>query len=314
MGILTNFLKLLKPEPNDFVDVVKHISENYDKLDQNAETTNKTLTDLGNNKLDKGTYPGKADDLNEEILKKLNISDSWRIRYKEIGNTTTITNILDSTIEDGWYTSRIIANKFVGLPIGASNSFNLLVTSIQENSDYKNFIFKNHTDNVMWINTYIDQKWSGWDKIMLESHCPFPVGALFETMSEENPKIYWPLTEWEKIEGYYFKSASKDQTAGTIIGSNEKSILKENLPVLSVGIQPFQLSLDLQMYQDYQGASLEGASCVAMKSDASAAGWSNYAIKGSSIQVSPVTYPLGDGVKLNIEPLAILVNKWKRIK
>ena len=46
MGILTNFLKLLKPEPNDFVDVVKHISENYDKLDQNAETTNQILTDL----------------------------------------------------------------------------------------------------------------------------------------------------------------------------------------------------------------------------------------------------------------------------
>ena len=41
MGILTNFLKLLKPEPNDFVDVVKHISENYDKLDRNAETLDK---------------------------------------------------------------------------------------------------------------------------------------------------------------------------------------------------------------------------------------------------------------------------------
>ncbi|MCF0169007.1 MAG: hypothetical protein HUJ87_00785 [Fusobacterium varium] len=46
MGLLTNFLKLLKPELNDFVDVVKHISENYDKLDQNAETTNQILTDL----------------------------------------------------------------------------------------------------------------------------------------------------------------------------------------------------------------------------------------------------------------------------
>ena len=37
MGKLTNFLKLLKPEPNDFVDVTKHISENYDELDRNAE-------------------------------------------------------------------------------------------------------------------------------------------------------------------------------------------------------------------------------------------------------------------------------------
>lgn len=70
MGILTNFLKLLKPEPNDFVDVVKHISENYDKLDKNAETTNQTLTNLNNNKLDKGTYTGDAGTLNTEISKK----------------------------------------------------------------------------------------------------------------------------------------------------------------------------------------------------------------------------------------------------
>ena len=43
MGILTNFLKLLKPEPNDFVDVTKHISENYDKLDENAKETNNLI-------------------------------------------------------------------------------------------------------------------------------------------------------------------------------------------------------------------------------------------------------------------------------
>lgn len=67
MGILTNFLKLLKPEPNDFVDVAKHISENYDKLDQNAKSNNETLTNLKNGKLDKGTYLGKADDLKTEI-------------------------------------------------------------------------------------------------------------------------------------------------------------------------------------------------------------------------------------------------------
>lgn len=37
MSILTNFLKLLKPEPNDYVDVEKHISENYDKIDNKIE-------------------------------------------------------------------------------------------------------------------------------------------------------------------------------------------------------------------------------------------------------------------------------------
>lgn len=74
MGILTNFLKLLKPEPNDFVDVAKHISENYDKLDLNAKSNNETLTNLSNNKLDKGTYSGNASNLKTEIGGKVSKS------------------------------------------------------------------------------------------------------------------------------------------------------------------------------------------------------------------------------------------------
>lgn len=74
MGILTNFLKLLKPEPNDFVDVAKHISENYDKLDQNAKSNNETLTNLNNSKLDKGTYSGNASNLKAEIDGKVSKS------------------------------------------------------------------------------------------------------------------------------------------------------------------------------------------------------------------------------------------------
>ena len=79
MGILTNFLKLLKPEPNDFVDVAKHISENYDKLDENAKSNDETLTNLNNNKLDKGTYPGDAGTLNTEISKIASTTQLGRI-------------------------------------------------------------------------------------------------------------------------------------------------------------------------------------------------------------------------------------------
>ena len=92
MGILTNFLKLLKPEPNDFVDVAKHISENYDKLDQNAKSNNETLTNLSNNKLDKGTYPGNASDLKSDIDEKMS---KYQIRYDIMD--------YDDLIEDGFY-------------------------------------------------------------------------------------------------------------------------------------------------------------------------------------------------------------------
>lgn len=87
MGILTNFLKLLKPEPNDFVDVAKHISENYDKLDENAKSNDETLTNLNNNKLDKGTYPGNASDLNTEISKIASTTQLGRII---VGDNLTI--------------------------------------------------------------------------------------------------------------------------------------------------------------------------------------------------------------------------------
>lgn len=87
MGILTNFLKLLKPEPNDFVDVAKHISENYDKLDQNAKSNNETLTNLSNNKLDKGTYTGDAGTLNTEISKIASTTQLGRII---VGDNLTI--------------------------------------------------------------------------------------------------------------------------------------------------------------------------------------------------------------------------------
>ncbi len=87
MGILTNFLKLLKPEPNDFVDVAKHISENYDKLDQNAKSNNETLTNLKNGKLDKGAYSGNAGDLKAEIDKVASTTQLGRII---VGDNLTI--------------------------------------------------------------------------------------------------------------------------------------------------------------------------------------------------------------------------------
>lgn len=50
MAILTKFLKLLKPERNDYVDVEKHLSENYDKIDAKMEE----LSNSNDKKLDKG--------------------------------------------------------------------------------------------------------------------------------------------------------------------------------------------------------------------------------------------------------------------
>ena len=57
MAALTNFLKLLKPEKNDYVDVDKHISENYDKIDSKMQELNTS----NSGKLDKGAVSTEYD-------------------------------------------------------------------------------------------------------------------------------------------------------------------------------------------------------------------------------------------------------------
>lgn len=72
-GVFTKFLQLWIPNKTDKGSVVTDVFEpNFTKLDQNAETTNQTLSNLSNNKLDKGTYTGDAGKLKTEIDGKVN--------------------------------------------------------------------------------------------------------------------------------------------------------------------------------------------------------------------------------------------------
>lgn len=66
MAILTKFLQLLKPEKNDYVDVEKHLSENYDKIDAKMEE----LSNSNDEKLDKGNVPDVLNSA-EKIIKAL---------------------------------------------------------------------------------------------------------------------------------------------------------------------------------------------------------------------------------------------------
>lgn len=155
MGILTNFLKLLKPEPNDFVDVAKHISENYDKLDENAKSNDETLTNLSNDKLDKGTYSGNASDLNTEISKIASTTQLGRIKVgtnlrmdangflhgnpdvdisEKMDKYKDITNIIsdyDDIIENGFYIAKGSAAGGINAPY--RNSALVQVWSYQDN-------------------------------------------------------------------------------------------------------------------------------------------------------------------------------------
>ena len=66
MALITKFLKLLKPQPNEYINVTTQISDNYDKIDAEIEKLSKS----NDGKYDKtgGTISGNAVIAGNEIV------------------------------------------------------------------------------------------------------------------------------------------------------------------------------------------------------------------------------------------------------
>ncbi|MCF2612975.1 hypothetical protein [Fusobacterium perfoetens] len=88
MPILTNFLKLLKPEKNDYVDVEKHISENYDKIDNKMEE----LSSSNDEKLNKGNVSSEYDTAKKIEDKIKAVQDTADNKLNKGNLPTTITD------------------------------------------------------------------------------------------------------------------------------------------------------------------------------------------------------------------------------
>lgn len=156
MGILTNFLKLLKPDENDYYNAITEQAENWQKVDNWAkgiDDSNKKKLDKGNvsveydtakkiedkikevkntadDKLNKSTYQGNAQDLKDEIDSKQDKADNslktndktvvggineivdnkWRIAQKTLNNGSNLNDILIKGCYVSEYGSDVIAN------------------------------------------------------------------------------------------------------------------------------------------------------------------------------------------------------------
>lgn len=109
MAILTSFLKLLKPERNDYVDVEKHISENYDKIDvkvQEVDNANKSNSNSINN-------------LQQNLTRKSDIGHKH--------NTLTIRNGSNTIQYDGSTNKEILIETGGGVPGAHSHTTNDIV-------------------------------------------------------------------------------------------------------------------------------------------------------------------------------------------
>lgn len=321
MGILTNFLKLLKPEPNDFVDVVKHISENYDKLDQNAETTNQTLTNLSSNKLDKSTYNGDAAtlkaDIDTRLLKGTYSGDAGKLKEDidtKMSKYQTRYDIkdYDDLTENGFY---ILYGSSGGIANSPYNDAALVQVWAYDNLVYQRAVSP-YNQNVNFFRCFN----IGTKNVMWTTSCPYSIGDIYCTMRNEHPAVIWPYTSWEKIENRFLLATSGTDYAGKIGGSHIKTIEQVNLPNVKLQVDPFSLSVtppDIQLYKDYSGNNESGSKTLAIEGSASRAGWSNGFIRinsgGTTGIAQPYTSALGSGIPLNVVPAYYTVHIWKRI-
>ena len=170
MAILTKFLQLLKPERNDYVDVEKHLSENYDKIDTKMEE----LSNSNDKKLDKGAVSSEYDTAKkiEDKIKKI-INEKWKINTKYIGDTNTSTDFNSITANGTYYSSKynaLYTNGFLGANQRAYQEFKLIV--IGENNDgapvLKSQLVITRDDNIYLRSCTSWQApwtWSEWEKI-----------------------------------------------------------------------------------------------------------------------------------------------------
>ena len=122
MAILTKFLQLLKPERNDYVDVEKHLSENYDKIDTKMEE----LSNSNDKKLDKGAVSTDYDTAKKIEDKIKGIDEKFKnfcpfpisSLYLSLGNENPSTLWLGTT----WQKQE---NRFL---LGAGSSYSLGTT------------------------------------------------------------------------------------------------------------------------------------------------------------------------------------------
>lgn len=116
MAILTKFLQLLKPERNDYVDVEKHLSENYDKIDTKIEE----LSNSNDEKLNKGAVSSEYDTAKkiEDKIKGINEKFKNFCPYA-VGDIYITTNSFNPSTKYLGTTWQKIEGRFL---LGTSNS------------------------------------------------------------------------------------------------------------------------------------------------------------------------------------------------
>lgn len=300
-GVFTKILNLWIPNKTDKGTVVTDVFEpNFTKLDQYAETTNRSLEDLKNNKLDKGTYSGNAVDLKDEIDKVASTTQLGRIK---VGTNLRID-------ENGFLHGNPAVDISGKLDKGDVPVKYDTAEKIGIELDKK----QNIEDNELITNakTIVGAINENYEKF--KNFCPVPIGWLAYIDTEEHPATRYLGTTWVKLEDVFIKGTKSGEVSGQTGGSNTKTISKANLPNIKLQVDSFSVTTKKHThgYRNFQymsginiGNGGNGTNWVT--SQTGEAGGDN---TGTA---SPYTSTLGSGTALDITPAYYTVHIWKRL-
>ena len=320
MGVFTNFLKLLKPNPDDFYDVTTQQAENWQKVDNWAkgiDDSNKKKLDKGNvsveydtakkiedkikevkntadSKLDKGAYQGNAQDLKEDIYKKVSknkiVNDlmtggrdnvlsgemgkelAWKHIPKEIGNNSTYSDLNEFITPGIYYSPKfnfLWEHSPDGIGKGSNGEFKLIVLD-QDPGDYtmgqeyKTQILIQYSD--IYIRSCVGS-WQEWVRILAEDT------PIFLKNHGVDVKTYIQTQgQKEKGKGYYDKITNKlylclNTNNDTTVTSNFKlstniDINKELTDIFSYKYETGALGLKPEIGNSVTKAELIGAEVI----------------------------------------------------
>ena len=166
---------------------------------------------------------------------------------------------------------------------------------------------------------YKEVKNTKWERIVntanYSSMCPYSIGDILLTASNQNPAVRFLGTTWEKIEGRFLLATSGSNASGATGGSNTKTISKANLPNIKLQIDSFALTTQPHTHP------------ITFKSGTGVDNYpstyaSNYSARNINTgegggqntgTASPFTSALGSGTPLDITPSFYTVHIWKRI-
>ncbi len=311
--ITSKNLKMQLPEPNDYVKVKEHITDNLlladEEIFKKASKTELGRVIIGDNLTidETGRLSGNP---TVDISGKM---DKYQLRY-DIKD-------YDDLTEDGFYilTGSASSSPSVNAPYGDS-----ALVQVWTHSDYvyqhavsyynsqRQFTrcFQKGVKNTMWqmmVNT------GNYSLI-----CPYIVGDIMITTNSQNPAVTWPGTTWAKIEGRFLLGSGGGYNLGWTGGAANIALTVGNIPShthsATQSAHAHTQPAHSHVITSYEGGNRPGVSNYnagysAMGTQVTAgAGGDN---TGSAQPAITVGYT-GSGAAFSIMPPYLVVNIWKR--